>query len=163
MGAINAKLYPHLAHRINRPINRPINPIFWTLVLTNDIWTLKIHWWFLLISLFIPTATYHKSDDSVLIFVICVVYDNFESLFSDYAVAFIWQLLSQVVEVSTSKTGKHGHAKCHFVAIDIFNSKKLEDIVPSSHNCDVNHLYTSLVFQKYVINMLRVRWFNILH
>ncbi|KAG1326574.1 Eukaryotic translation initiation factor 5A [Cocos nucifera] len=47
---------------------------------------------------------------------------------------------NHVVEVSTSKTGKHGHAKCHFVAIDIFNSKKLEDIVPSSHNCDVPHV-----------------------
>ena len=46
----------------------------------------------------------------------------------------------KVVEVSTSKTGKHGHAKCHFVAIDIFTSKKLEDSVPSSHKCDVPHV-----------------------
>ncbi|KAL7602220.1 hypothetical protein Lser_V15G23678 [Lactuca serriola] len=47
-------------------------------------------------------------------------------------------LARKVVEVSTSNTGKHGHSKCHFVAIEIFNRKKLDDIVPSSHNCDVH-------------------------
>lgn len=46
----------------------------------------------------------------------------------------------KVVDVSTSKTGKHGHAKCHFVAIDIFTNKKMEDLTPSSHNCDVPHV-----------------------
>jgi translation initiation factor 5A len=43
----------------------------------------------------------------------------------------------KVVSYSTAKTGKHGHAKASITGIDIFNSKKYEDSLPTSHNVEV--------------------------
>ena len=43
---------------------------------------------------------------------------------------------ARIVETSTSKTGKHGHAKSKICAIDIFTGAKVEDVLPSSHNVD---------------------------
>ena len=42
----------------------------------------------------------------------------------------------KIVEVTTSKTGKHGHAKVHCTAVDIFTGKKYEENTPGSHNVE---------------------------
>jgi translation initiation factor 5A len=39
----------------------------------------------------------------------------------------------KVIDIKVSKTGKHGHGKCRFTAIDIFDGSKHEDIIPSTH------------------------------
>merc|ERR1719272_2012066 len=43
----------------------------------------------------------------------------------------------KVIDVSTSKTGKHGHAKAHIIAADIFTGKKMEDLCPCGHSVAV--------------------------
>merc|ERR1719247_1681801 len=42
----------------------------------------------------------------------------------------------KVRDVSVSKTGKHGHAKCKFSASDIFTGATCEELCPSSHSID---------------------------
>merc|ERR1712070_383459 len=56
----------------------------------------------------------------------------------------------KVAEVTSSKTGKHGHAKAHIVGIDIFTAKKYEEMCPTSHNMEVPVVTRS----EYVLSMV---------
>ena len=43
----------------------------------------------------------------------------------------------QIEEITTSKTGKHGHAKANYYGYDIFTGKRYEDVAPTTHNVNV--------------------------
>ena len=43
----------------------------------------------------------------------------------------------KIIDMSTCKTGKHGSAKVHVVAVDIFTDRKCEDVSPSTANKDM--------------------------
>jgi len=40
----------------------------------------------------------------------------------------------KAIEISVSKTGKHGHAKANIVGLDVFTGRKYVEICPTSHN-----------------------------
>lgn len=56
---------------------------------------------------------------------------------SDFIVMGKGRRACKVIEVKTSKPGKHGHAKCRFTATCIFTGSKYEDVHKAAHLVDV--------------------------
>ena len=46
----------------------------------------------------------------------------------------------KITGMTTSKTGKHGGAKIHFICVDIFTDKKYEPLHMSTQNIEVPHV-----------------------
>ena len=46
----------------------------------------------------------------------------------------------KIVNLTKSKTGKHGHAKIHLLGLDLFTGKQYEDIVHSTENMEAPKL-----------------------
>jgi len=46
----------------------------------------------------------------------------------------------KVVELTSSKPGKHGHAKINFIGIDLFTGKKIEHSCPSTANVEIPYV-----------------------
>eukprot|EP00040_Diaphanoeca_grandis_P029372 m.171979 g.171979 ORF g.171979 m.171979 type:complete len:158 (+) comp31666_c5_seq1:153-626(+) len=44
---------------------------------------------------------------------------------------------TKIIEMTISKTGKHGHAKCKFTCTDIFDGTKCEMLESSTHNVSI--------------------------
>lgn len=49
----------------------------------------------------------------------------------------------KVIEVSISKTGKHGHAKANITGLDVFTGRKYVEISPTSHNMTAPAMFRS--------------------
>jgi len=49
----------------------------------------------------------------------------------------------KAIEISVSKTGKHGHAKANIVGLDVFSGRKYVEICPTSHNMSSPVLHRS--------------------
>ncbi len=68
-------------------------------------------------------------------------FPQFHHHFFSLSLSFRYMMIKgfpcKVLNISVSKTGKHGHAKCNFTATDIFTGKKYEDMIPSSHGTTV--------------------------